>query len=178
MAKEEGTLVQQSGEHKAFPPLDPTTFAPQLIWLAIAFSLLYVLLRRVILPRVGEVVEERSDRMKRDIAQADQLKNDTATALAHYEQSLADARIKANEMAKAIRDKITAQAGQELIKAEAELAAKLTDAEKRIAEAKANALAGVADVASDVAAAIVTRLLGQEVSKDEMKRALMPEAAE
>lgn len=178
MAQKDGIVVQQTGEHKVFPPLDPSTFAPQLIWLAIAFGLLYVLLRRVILPRVGEIVEERSDRMKRDIAQAEKLKNDTATALANYEQSLTHARTKASEMAKTIRDKITAEFDQERIKGEAEIAAKLAEAEKRIAEAKSKALMGVADLASDLAVAIVTRFLGEEVSKDEVARALMRQAAE
>jgi F-type H+-transporting ATPase subunit b len=162
MAQNANTAVQETGGHaKMFPPLDPSTFAPQLVWLALSFGLLYLFLSRVILPRVGEVIEERRDRINRDLAQAEKLKTDTATALANYEQDLADARVKANAITKAIRDKIAADADQERIRVEAEMAAKFAEAEKRIAGAKAKALANVGDITDDLAGAIVARLIGK-----------------
>lgn len=175
----ENTAVQESeGHKKTFPPLDPSTFASQLIWLAIAFGLLYLLLRRVILPRVGEIVEERSDRIKRELAQAEKLKTETATALASYEQALADARAKASDAVKAFREKFATEVEQERMKGEVEIAAKLIEAEKRIAEAKAKGLADISNVAGDIAGAIVARLIGEEVRKDEVERALSQRAAE
>ena len=117
-----------------FPPLDPNTFAPQLVWLALTFGLLYLILKRVALPRVGEVIEERADRVKRDLAQAEKLKTDTAAALAEYEQALAEARTKSNALAKAARDKLTAEIDGQRAKVEARIAAKLTEAERRIAD--------------------------------------------
>src|SRR5947208_11098227 len=136
-AQKAGTAVPESGGHgKVFPPLDPGTFAPQLIWLALTFGLLYMILKRVVLPRVGEVIEERSDRVKRDLAQAERLKADTEKALANYEQALGDARAKAGTMAKSMRDKLTDEVDKERAKVEAQIAAKLAEAEKRIAETK------------------------------------------
>ena len=83
-AQKAGTAVPEGvGPGKVFPPLDPGTFAPQLIWLALTFGLLYLILKRVVLPRVGEVIEERGDRIKRDLAQAEKLKADTEKALAN-----------------------------------------------------------------------------------------------
>jgi F-type H+-transporting ATPase subunit b len=175
----QNAAVQGSeGHKKSFPPLDPSTFAPQLIWLAIAFGLLYLLLRRFILPRVGEIVEERSECIKRDLAQAEKLKTDTATALASYGQALADARAKASDVVKAFREKIATEVDQERMKAEAEIAAKLVEAEKRIAAAKAKGLADTSDIAGEIAGAVVVRLIGEEVRKDEVERALSREAAE
>jgi F-type H+-transporting ATPase subunit b len=69
-----GTATPASAGHaKAFPPLDPGSFAPQLIWLAITFGLLYLLLKRFFLPRVGEVIQERQDRVRRDLDSAQEL---------------------------------------------------------------------------------------------------------
>ena len=178
-AQKAGTAVPESAGHaKVFPPLDPGTFAPQLIWLALTFGLLYLVLKRVVLPRVGEVIEERSDRIKRDLAQAEKLKADTEKALANYEQALGDARAKAGAIAKTMRDKLTAEVDKERTKVEAQIAAKLAEAESRIAETKSKALASVGDIASEVAGVIVTRLIGKEVTKDEVKRALVQRAAE
>ena len=166
MAQTAGTTVPESAGHaKVFPPLDPGTFAPQLIWLALTFGLLYLVLKRVVLPRVGEVIEERSDRIKRDLAQAEKLKGDTEKALANYEQALGDARAKAGAIAKTMRDKLATEVDKERVKVEATIAAKLVEAESRIATTKAIALASVGDIASEVAGVIVTRLIGKEVRK-------------
>jgi F-type H+-transporting ATPase subunit b len=179
MAQKAGIAAPESAVHaKAFPPLDPGTFAPQLVWLALTFGLLYLVLKKVALPRVGEVIEERRDRVKRDLEQAEKLKADTEAAIAGYEQALAEARAKANGMAKEMRDKLTSEIDKERAKVEAEIGSKLAEAERRIADTKARALAGVGDIASEVAGAIVARLIGKEVTKDEVKRALMQRAAE
>ena len=174
-----GTAVPEGAGHaKVFPPLDPGTFAPQLIWLALTFGLLYLVLKRVVLPRVGEVIEERSDRIKRDLAQAEKLKGDTEKALANYEQALGDARAKAGAIAKTMRDKLATEVDKERVKVEATIAAKLVEAESRIATTKAIALASVGDIASEVAGVIVARLIGTEPTRDEVKRALVQRAAE
>ena len=179
MAQKASTAVPESGaQPKVFPPLDAGTFVPQLVWLALTLGLLYVLLRRVVLPRVGEAIEERADRIKRDLEQAEKLKGETEDALANYEQALAEARAKSNAMAKSMRDKLTAEVDKERAKVDAAIAAKLAEAERRIADTKAKALASVGDIAGEVAGAIVSRLIGKEVSKDEVKKALVQRAAE
>ena len=179
MAQKAATSVAEDGVHsKAFPPLDPGTFAPQLVWLALTFGLLYLLLKRVALPRVGEVIEERADRIRRDLAQAEKLKAETEAALAEYEQALGEARTKAGGIAKVMRDRLTAEVDKERAKVEAQIAAKLGEAEHRISETKAKALANVGDIAGEVAGAIIARLIGKEVSKDEVQKALVRRAAE
>ena len=179
MAQKAGTAVAESGAHaKLFPPLDHGTFVPQLVWLALTFGLLYLLMKRVVLPRVGEVIEERADRVRRDLEQAETLKADTEAALANYEQALGEARAKANAIAKSMRDTLTAEVDKERAKVGAAIAAKLAEAERRIADTKAKALGSVGDIAGEVAGAIVSRLIGKEVSKDEVQKALVQCAAE
>ena len=179
MASTASTGTPTDATHaKVFPPLDVGTFAPQLVWLALTFALLYVMLKRVVLPRVGEVIEERSDRVKRDLAQAETLKAETAKALANYEQALSDARAQAGTIVKSMRDKLADEVGKERAMVDAQIAAKLAEAETRIAETKSRALASVGEIASEAAGTIVTRLIGAEPTKDEVKRALLQRAAE
>ncbi|HEX2338701.1 MAG TPA: F0F1 ATP synthase subunit B', partial [Hyphomicrobiaceae bacterium] len=86
-----GTAVPEGvGPGKIFPPLDATGVVPQLFWLALSFGLLYVLLKRFALPRVGEVIEERRERIERDLAKAEALKAETELALATYERALGE----------------------------------------------------------------------------------------
>ena len=166
------------GNTKVFAPLDAGTFVPQLVWLALSFGLLYLLLKRFALPRVGEVIEERRERIQRDLDKAEQLKAQTEQALAEYEQALAEARAKASVIARDMRDKLAAEVDGERAAVDAQIAQKLADAEARIAQSKSRAMASVGDIAAETAGAVVAKLLGGEVSKDEVRRALVQRAAE
>ena len=157
---------------KLFPPLDSSYYPSQLIWLALTFGLLYLLLSKVALPRIGEVIEERGERIKRDLTEADRLKDETKAALASYEQALSEAKGKAGALAKETRDKLSAESDRERGVADAQTARQLADAEKRIAETKSRALAGVGAIASDATADIVAKLTGATASADDIKRAL------
>lgn len=159
-------------QEKVFPPLDPTTFAPQLVWLAISFIALYMIMSRVALPRIASVIEERRDRIASDLDQAEQLKKETEEAIAAYEQALAEARAKAHGIAQETRDKLGAEVEAEQKVVEEKLAAKMADAEKRISASKDSALAHVSEIASDTAGAIVKELIGGRVTKAELDAAV------
>lgn len=165
-------VAASGGGHKAFPPLDPTTFSSQLIWLAITLGGLYFVLSRIALPRIGEVIEERRDRIRRDLDEAERLKNEMEEAIASYEQTLAEARGKAHGIAQIARDKITAEVDAEAAKADKQLASASAGAEARISASKAKAMESVKDVARDTAQAIVSRLIGTDVSADEAAKAI------
>ncbi len=154
----------------SFPPFDPSTFTPQLVWLALSFGALYLLLSRIALPKIGSVIAERRDRVERDLAEAERMKAETDTALKAYETSLANARGRAQAMAKETRDKLAADIEQSRAEADRQNAAKVADMEKRIADTKVRALASVSDIATETAGAIVEKLLGRQVPADEIKR--------
>jgi F-type H+-transporting ATPase subunit b len=174
-----GTSVPEGvGPGKVFPPLDPGTFAPQLFWLAITFGLLYVLLKRFALPRVAAAIDERRRHIELDLETAEKLKVQTQLALSRYELVLTEARAKANAIAKDLRDRLAAEIEAERATHDALITQKLGEAEHRIAQSKARALASIDGIAADTAGAIVTRLIGTEVSKDELQRVLLQRAAE
>jgi len=156
------------------PQLHLPDFAPQLIWLALTFGLLYFLLSRVALPRVGEVIEERGQRIRRDLDEAARLKGDTEKALAAYEQSLAEARSRAGGIAKETRDRLAREVEAERTRVDQQVAVKVGEAEKRIGDMKSKALAQVRDIAAETAGAIVIKLTGQAVTVDEARRAMKP----
>ena len=160
----------------AFPPFNPETFAPQLVWLALTFGALYYIMSRKALPRIADVLEERANRIKRDLDAADRLRTETDKALASYEQALSDAKGNAGAIARDMRTKVTADSEREKASSEAAMTAKLQQAEASIAATKTAAMANVNDIAASTAAAIVSRLVGHEATKDEIDRALSPKA--
>ena len=88
------------------PQLNPLDWAPQIIWLVITFGILYVLMKRVALPRIGSVIEARHARIAGDIEAADKLRRETQKAIAAYEQALAEAKAKAHAIAQEASNKL------------------------------------------------------------------------
>jgi F-type H+-transporting ATPase subunit b len=163
MAEKQATSAhtEQPGEHKgAFPPFAKETFASQIFWLVICFVALYLLISRVAVPRIGGILEQRSNRIEGDFADAQRAKADSEAALAAYEKSLADARARAQAIGAQIRDKVNAKAEENRKALEAKLNAQLAEAEKSIAATKSAAMTNVRGIAVDAASAIVERLVG------------------
>jgi F-type H+-transporting ATPase subunit b len=151
---------QPSGHKGQFPPFNSATFASQLVWLVITFTILLVLMSKVALPRVASIIESRQKRIADDLAEAEKLKAQSNAAIAAYEKALADARARAQTIATETRDKQAAETETARKKLEAQLNARLADAERQIAATKQAAMANVRTIAIDATKAIVERLSG------------------
>jgi F-type H+-transporting ATPase subunit b len=148
------------GAHGGFPPFQVETFPSQLLWFAVAFIALYLLMARIAIPRIGGIIEARRDRIAGDLTEAQRLRGDSDAALAAYEKALADARARAQSIANETRDKLNAEAERARKALEEELNKKLAAAEQTIATTKQAAMSNVRGIASDAAKAIVERLTG------------------
>jgi F-type H+-transporting ATPase subunit b len=149
------------GAHKgAFPPFNATTFASQLVWLAVTFVFLYMMMSKIALPRVGAIIEARRKHIEDDLAEAETLKQQSDAAIAAYEKALADARNRAQAIANETRDRNAADAEKKRKTLEDQLNARMAEAEKTIIETKLAAMSNVRSIAADAAKAIVERLLG------------------
>jgi F-type H+-transporting ATPase subunit b len=154
------------------PQLDPDTFAPQLIWLAITFIGLYFVMARMALPRIGQAIEQRRSRIASDLDQAQALKEATDKAVAAYEARMAEARANAHAIAQATRQRLKEEVDAERARIDADLAAKVALAEKRVAQVKEKALRDIQIVAADLAGDIVSQLIGTPVSGAEAAAAV------
>jgi F-type H+-transporting ATPase subunit b len=146
------------------PQLDPTAFAPQIVWLVITFILLYLLMSRVGLPRVAAVLEQRRKRISDDLGAAERLKQDAETAMATYQAALAKARTEAQAVAAKLREQSNAEATSRRATLDAELGQKGRAADAAVAAAKQAALANLRGVAVEASRSAVARLLGTSIS--------------
>lgn len=164
----------QSGQagHPAFPPFQSENFPSQLVWLALTFVLLYVLMSRLALPRVGSILEARAKRIADDLAAAQRFKEQSEAAHAAHEKSIADARSRAQGIAAATHQKQAAEAEATNKRLEAELHEKLAAAERSIASTRNSAMSNVGSIAADAAAAIVERLIGQAPAQHDVAAAV------
>src|SRR5690606_29251182 len=145
----------EAGGKAPFPPFDTQKYPSQIFWYVICFGLLYLLMKRVLVPRLSAVVEGRAARIAGDLEEAQRLRTESDKALGTYEKALADARSAAQSIAQASTDEAKADAVKQRADVESSLSAKLETAEARIGEIKAKALGDVNAIAEETAAAVV-----------------------
>ena len=157
-----GAHTEADGGHHGggFPPFESSTFASQLVSLAIAFVALYLIVSRIALPRVGGVLDERQTVIEGDLTEAQKLKDASDGELQAYERELASARSRAQAIGAETRERLNAASEAERKTLEERLSVKLAEAEKTIASTREAAMRNVRGIAADAAAAIVQRLTG------------------
>lgn len=154
----EGSEAHHEG---GFPPFNAPDFAPQLVWLALTFIVLYVVMAKIALPRVATVIEGRRDKIADDLDKAAALKAEADAALKAYETALDEARARAQAIASETREKLQAETDRLKKEVDAKLAAQIDAAEAQINTTKNAALANLKTVAADVTAVIITHLMGE-----------------
>lgn len=158
----EGEVHAAGAEHAGvFPPFDPAGFGGQLLWLAITFAALYLVMSRMALPRIGGILETRRTRVEGDLKEAERLRVETDRALAAYETALAQARQNAHAIAEETRSSIKADIENKRKTVESELAGRVASAEASIQQSKQAALSNVDAIAAETAQELVSRLVGK-----------------
>lgn len=161
--------------HKAASPVpqfDPASFAGQLFWLAISFVLLYVLMSRVALPRIGKAVESRAHHIAADLQQAQASRHATQDALTGYEAKLVLARHEAQTIVAQAQATAAQSQTLALMTQGAKITADLQAAEARINAAKNQALADIAPAAARAASQVITKLTGVNVDHTKLDAAV------
>jgi F-type H+-transporting ATPase subunit b len=154
------------------PQLDLATFPTQLIWLAITFAALYLVMAYAGLPRLGGIIERRRARIADDLDKAQRMKVEAEAVIAAYEKALAEARAKAQAVLRETANQFSAEAAAQQKKLAERLAIELDAAEKRIEAAKTKALSGLRELAVDVARAASAKLSGREADSSHVAEAV------
>lgn len=140
------------------PQFDPSTFTPQLFWLAVTFIVLYWVVSKLAVPRIGEVLDQRARVIQEDLDRAEALKAETDQAIEAYEQAMRAARDQAGEHMRAVTDAAKAVAEKRTAEIAEDVAKQVSEAEARIAKAKESAMASLRGIAADTAKDVVAKL--------------------
>ena len=140
------------------PQLDISTWPSQLFWLAVLFTAGYILMAKVVTPRIGTVLEERRAKLDDDLGKARTASEDAARIRAEYEADLDAARSAAAETAKRAAVEAVKQAEASDAKIAKKLAEKVAKAEAKLVTAQGEAMANLNNVAAEVAMVAVAQL--------------------
>jgi F-type H+-transporting ATPase subunit b len=152
------------------PQLDPTWFASQLFWLVITFSVLYLVLSRVMLPPLQAMLLKRQETLDHDIDQAQSMKSEAERARQEYERLLAETRAKAQQLLAEAQAAHKAKADRAVQEMDKEIEKKLADATRKIEAKKQELKAALSPATAELTAAIVEKLTRQAPTSEQVSR--------
>lgn len=166
------SVLAAGDEAKGLPQLDITTWPNQLFWLVVTFGIGYVIMSRMITPRIGNVLEQRGRTIQDNLTRAKEAEAEAQAMKQEFEASLDDARAKASDASQ----KAMAEAKANAEAAEAELTAKLAKktktAETKLSKVRDEALANINDVASEVTQDAILAVTGMKITKAEATKSV------
>jgi len=153
------------------PQFDPTWFPSQIFWLAVIFLAFYVVLSKLVLPRLGDAIEGRAKQIEGDLARAGSLKGESDAMIATYEKALAESRAKAQAVRAETEAKLAKDAAAKSAELNSALGDKIKAAETKIAEARRAALSNVETLAAEIAVEAARKIGGIAVTEADAKAA-------
>ena len=159
---------------EGMPQLDfktPLTLS-QVVWGAIIFIVLYILLSRTGLPMVASVLEERAAKIAKDLDEARAAKASADAGMAQAEQATAKARSESQAAINTALEEAKKAAAAQAEVLNARLEKQLQDSETQIGQARASAMSALRQVATETAATVVTRLTGTAPDADRLNNAI------
>jgi len=143
------------------PQLDYHLFAPQLVWLAIAFVALYLVMSRLAVPAISDTLDKRQAKIQGDLDAAEKANEEARSLLAEYQKRLADTREEARKLMRERGEADNAAAAARLQALHDKLAAQIADAERRIAAQRDEVMEGLEQMAKDIGQEVYAKLAGQ-----------------
>ena len=150
------------------PQLDFSTFLPQIFWLFISLSFLYIVLSRYALPRVSDVIEERKDIIAQDIDSAKKFSSETDLAIEELNMKLSEAKINSQSLMNDSLQEIKESNEEKKAILLKEINDDIMAAEAKIQEKKEESLSEISSVSEDIAIEMLGNLSIGEIDKEKV----------
>jgi len=165
------TAAVPAAHSAGLPQFDVAQWPGQMVWMLIIFAVMFVLFARVFVPRIGNTIAEREDRIAGDIGDARRLKDQADAEAKTAVEEMAEARARAHRLALDAKARAQEAAAAEDAREQARLAETLGRAEVRIVSARDEAMAHVREIAMQAASAMVERLTGTTPTVGQLRAA-------
>ena len=153
-----------AAESGGMPQLNPEFWISQIFWLTITFGILYVVLSKIILPKISTNLEIRKSQIVENVEAADKQREASEKKLKDYEKIINDSKIEAKKFFYKAREKILKDINQKKQSLNDELNSEIKKAESEVKELKNKAPEKITKIAIETSKDLIQQLIGIEVN--------------
>jgi len=161
--------IRLSAAEAGMPQLDPTYWASQAFWLILTFSVLYISIAKFYLPKIKKNLEDRENKIKEDLDEANNLKNLSEKRLKEYEIILQDAKKEVAKILLESKNKLNKDIQTKKGAMEKEIENEIEKAQRKISELKKNSVDSIKNISQEIAANIIEKMSGDKLNESSIK---------
>ena len=156
----------QSAESGGMPQLNPEFWISQIVWLILTFGALYIVLSKVILPKISDNLESRRSQILENIEIAEKQREESEEKVKEFEKIILNSKLEAKNLFNEARQKVLEDVDKKRSELEKSIEAEIVSAEKEIQSLNSNSLENIKKIATDTSSDLISQLIGQEVDKN------------
>ena len=153
-----------AAESGGMPQLNPEFWISQIFWLIITFGILFIVLTKVILPKISDNLENRKSQILENIETADKQKEESQKKIDEYEKIILNSKLKAKNYFNEAREKILDDINKKRAALEKDLDEEISELEKELSDLKQKSGEKINKIAAETSAELIKELIGEEVN--------------
>ena len=152
------------GAEEGMPQLKPEYWAAQIFWLILIFSVLYIVIWKIFLPKIVNGIENRKLKVVNDLNETQKLKDSAEKKLEEYNKIIEDAKKAAKKTIEENKKKLENEIKDKNQKFNEEIEKELISAEKEIKNLKKNSISSINKIATEISSELVKQVVGTKVN--------------
>ena len=153
-----------AAESGGMPQLNPEFWISQIFWLTLTFRILYVVLSKIILPKISENLELRKSQIQENIEAADKQRQSSDAKLKEYDEIISKSKLDANNIFKEARENVLKEIDSKKEILDKQIEAELEKAEQEINKLKKGSSEKINKIAIETTSELLVKLIGTEVN--------------
>jgi F-type H+-transporting ATPase subunit b len=158
------TTYAQSGESGGMPQLNPEFWISQIVWLVLTFGILYVVLSKLILPKISDNLESRKSQILENIEMAETQREESEKKLKEFEKIILESKLEAKNHFNEVRQKILDDISNKRTAIEKDIDKEISAAEEEINNLKIDSSEKIKNIAVETSSELIKQLIGEEVN--------------
>ena len=155
------------------PQLDPTYWASQAFWLILIFSLLYLTLSKMFIPKIKESIDNRENKIKDDLDEAQKLKTIAEQKLKEYEATIEEAKKEVQKIIFESKNKLNSEIQNKKKEIEEEINLELKNLEQEIVNLQKNSVSSISAIAEEMTSKIIEMVSGEPLNQSSIKATVL-----
>ena len=154
------------------PQLDPTYWASQAFWLILTFTVLYISIAKLYLPKIKNNLDDRENKIKDDLDAANKFKDLSELKLKEYEKILENSKKEVIKIHLDSKNKLDKDIQTKKDVMDKEIETEITKAQQEINELKKNSILDIQNISKDLASNIIENISGDKLNESSIKAAV------
>jgi len=155
----------QSGESGGMPQLNPEFWVSQILWLVLTFGILYIVLSKLILPKISDNLESRKSQILENIETAEAQREESEKKLKEFEKIILESKLEAKNYFNEARQKILDDINSKRIALEKDIDEEISAVEQEVNNLKTSSGEKIKNIAVETSSELIKQLIGEEANK-------------